>query len=244
MPRQAAGDKRSSACDEWEARRERRRVSRPSLRMLCWEAMGFYDKRILPKVVHFTCGQKPAMKQRAKVVPLAAGRVLEIGIGSGLNIPFYDPSKVTHLWGVDPSREMWAIAERSAEAHQLEAEFIETGAENIPLDRHAADTVVMTYTLCTVPEPVPALEEIRRVLKPGGRLLFCEHGEAPDASVRHWQRRLNPIWRYLGGGCNLNRRVPELLRQSGFVCDDLQTMYIPGWKPACFNYWGTAYPPT
>jgi ubiquinone/menaquinone biosynthesis C-methylase UbiE len=102
----------------------------------------------------------------------------------------------------------------------------------------------MTFTLCTVPEPGPALEEIRRVLKPGGKLLFCEHGEAPDASVRRWQRRLNPVWRCLGGGCNLNRRVPDLLRQAGFRCDDLQTMYIPGWRPACFNYWGTAFPPS
>jgi len=206
--------------------------------------MGFYDYYVLPRLVHFTCGQKPAMKQREKVVPLATGKVLEIGIGSGLNIPYYDPAKVTHLWGVDPSREMWAIAERNAEERHLEAEFIEAGAEDIPLERHAADTVVMTYTLCTVPDPIPALEEIRRVLKPGGRLLFCEHGEAPDTSVRRWQRRMNPVWRYLGGGCNLDRPVPDLLRQSGFVCDDLQTMYIPGWKPACFNYWGTAYPPT
>lgn len=204
--------------------------------------MGFYDKRILPKVVHFTCGQKPAMKQRAKVVPLAAGRVVEIGIGSGLNIPYYDTRKVTHLWGVDPSREMWAIAERNAKERHIDAEFLEAGAESIPLERHVADTVVMTFTLCTVPEPGPALEEIRRVLKPGGKLLFCEHGEAPDASVRRWQQRLNPVWRYLGGGCNLNRRVPDLLRQAGFRCDDLQTMYIPGWRPACFNYWGTAFP--
>lgn len=168
--------------------------------------MGFYDSYLLPRIVHFACGQNPAMKQREKIVPLAGGRVLEIGIGSGLNIPFYDPARVEHLWGLDPS----------------------------------ADTVVMTYTLCTLPEVLPALREVRRVLKPGGRLLFCEHGRAPDAAVRRWQELVNPAWRRLGGGCNLNRPIDELLREAGFELPDLQTMYIPGWKPACFNYWGTA----
>ena len=204
--------------------------------------MGFYDYFLLPRVVHFTCGLKPAMKQRQKVVPLAEGRVLEIGIGSGLNIPFYDASRVTHLWGLDPSAEMWAIAQKNAEEHHLEAEFIQSGAESIPLASGCADTVVMTYTMCTIPEVAPALAEIRRVLKPGGRLLFCEHGRAPDENVRRWQDRLNPLWGKLGGGCNLNRPISELLEQAGFHSADLRTMYIPGWKPACFNYWGSASP--
>lgn len=202
--------------------------------------MGFYDKHLLPHLVHFTCGLKPAMKQRAKVVPLARGRVLEIGIGSGLNIPLYDPRRVEHLWGLDPSSEMWAIAKKNAAAHHLDAEFIQSGADAIPLESHSADTVVMTYTLCTIPEIAPALSEIRRVLKPGGKLLFCEHGRAPDASVRRWQERLNPVWRSLAGGCNLNRPIDQLLEQAGFRSPDLQTMYIPGWRPACFNYWGSA----
>ena len=202
--------------------------------------MGIYDKYILPRVVHFTCGQKPAMKQRQKVVPRAYGRVLEIGIGSGLNIPFYDPEKVEHLWGLDPSEEMWAIAARNAESHHLDAKPLRSGAEAIPLENNAADSVVITYTLCTIPDARPALEEIRRVLKPGGILLFCEHGEAPDSKVRLMQDLANPLWRRLGGGCHLNRPIPTLLEQSGFCSDDLQTMYIPGWKPACFNYWGTA----
>jgi len=204
--------------------------------------MGFYDKFLLPRVVHFTCGLKPTMKQREKVVPLAEGKVLEIGIGSGLNIPYYDAHKVTHLWGLDPSAEMWAIAEKNAAEHHLDAEFIEAGAESIPLDNRVADTVVMTYTMCTVPEVQSALDEVRRVLKPGGKLIFCEHGEAPDKDVQRWQNRVNPIWRKLAGGCNLNRPVPRLLEQSGFRSPDMQTMYIPGWRPACFNYWGTASP--
>jgi len=204
--------------------------------------MGFYDKYLLPRVVHFTCGLNPAMKQRQKVVPLAEGKVLEIGIGSGLNIPFYDASRVHHLWGLDPSADMWAIAQKNAAEHHLDAEFIQSGAESIPLAAGSADTVVMTYTMCTLPEVAASLAEIRRVLKPGGRLLFCEHGRAPDANVRRWQDRLNPIWGVLGGGCNLNRPIKELLEQSGFHSADLQTMYIPGWKPACFNYWGSARP--
>jgi len=202
--------------------------------------MGFYDTYLLPKLVHGVCGLKPAMKQREKIVPLAEGRVLEIGIGSGLNIPFYKPDKVSHLWGIDPSPEMWAIAQKNAREHHLVAEFIECGAESIPLDSHSADTVVMTYTMCTIPDVASALHEIRRVLKPGGKLLFCEHGKAPDASVRRWQNRINPVWKKLGGGCNLNRPIAILLEASGFRSDDMQTMYIPGWKPACFNYWGTA----
>ena len=202
--------------------------------------MGFYDKHLLPRLVHLTCGLKPAMKQRQKVVPLAHGHVLEIGIGSGLNIPFYDASRVQHLWGLDPSAEMWAIAQKNAVEHHLEAEFIQSGAETIPLPSHSADTVVMTYTMCTIPEVESALAEIRRVLKPGGQLLFCEHGQAPDDDVRRWQNRLNPLWRTLAGGCNLNRPIGELLEQAGFSSVDLQTMYIPGWKPACFNYWGRA----
>ena len=204
--------------------------------------MGFYDKFVLPRLVHLSCGVKPARKQREKVVPLAAGRVLEIGIGSGLNLPYYRAAQVEHLWGLDPSREMWKLARKHADERHLEVEFLESGAEAIPLDSDQADCVVMTYTLCTIPDPEAALAEIRRVLKPGGRLIFCEHGKAPDPGVQRWQNRLNPIWGLIGGGCNLNRPIDDLLEKGGFRSPDMQTMYIPGWKPACFNYWGTANP--
>lgn len=202
--------------------------------------MGFYDKHLLPRLVHFTCGQNPSMRQRQKVVPLAEGRVLEIGIGSGLNIPFYDTQRVEHLWGLDPSAEMWAIAQKNAAEHHLDAEYIQSSAETIPLETNSADSVLMTYTMCTIPDIHQALDEVRRVLKPSGRLIFCEHGEAPDLNIQRWQNRLNPIWRSLAGGCNMNRPIPALLEKSGFRSDDLQTMYLPGWKPATFNYWGTA----
>ncbi len=202
--------------------------------------MSIYEKHLLPRVIHFVCGLKPATKQREKVVPLAEGRVLEIGIGSGLNIPFYDTHKVQHLWGLDPSADMWAIAQKHADRHHISAEFIQSGAEDIPLDDNSVDTVMMTYTLCTIPDVHTALDEIKRVLKPGGKLVFCEHGKAPDKSVQRWQDRINPLWGKIGGGCNLNRPIPNLLEQSGFKSSDMQTMYLPGWRPASFNYWGTA----
>ena len=202
--------------------------------------MGIYDKYLLPKLVHLTCRQSPTMRQREKVVPLAEGNVLEIGIGSGLNIPFYDPQKVDHLWGLDPSAEMWSIALKNATEHHLDAEFIQSGAECIPLGDNSADTVLMTYTMCTIPDVQTALEEVRRVLKPSGRLIFCEHGKAPDDNIQRWQNRINPLWKRLAGGCNMNRPIAGLLKQSGFVCEDMQNMYLPGWKPASYNYWGTA----
>ncbi len=202
--------------------------------------MGLYDKYLLPRLVHLTCGQKPNMRQRQKVVPLAAGKVLEIGIGSGLNIPLYDAAKVDHLWGLDPSAEMWAIAQKNARDNHIDAEFIQSGAESIPLDDNCVDSVLVTYTLCTIPDAQKALSEIKRVLKPSGRLIFCEHGKAPDIAVERWQNRLNPVWKRLAGGCHLNRAIPQLLEQSGFIISDMNTMYLPGWKPASFNYWGTA----
>lgn len=203
--------------------------------------MGIYQTHVLPRIVHLACGSKPPMKQREKVVPLARGRVLEIGIGTGLNLPFYRSDRVEHLWGLDPSREMWALAKKPPESHGFGIEFVEAPAEDIPLDDNCADTVLITYALCTIPEVKPALEEIRRVLKPEGCLIFCEHGLAPDPGVQRWQDRLNPLWKKVGGGCNLNRPIPGLIEHAGFRIRDLETMYIPGWKPASFNYWGTAY---
>jgi ubiquinone/menaquinone biosynthesis C-methylase UbiE len=202
--------------------------------------MGFYRKYILPRATHIACSLKPAMVQRGKVVPLAAGRVLEIGVGSGLNLPFYTPGNVEHLWGLDPSRENWNLTQGRRIPVDFDVEFLEASAEAIPLDDASADCVLLTYTLCTVPAVNPALEEMRRVLKPGGQLIFCEHGAAPDAAVRRWQDWLNPLWRRVSGGCNLNRSAPDLLQQGGFTIQTLDAAYIPGWKPASFNYWGTA----
>ena len=202
--------------------------------------MGFYSKYILPKVVHVTCSMKPNMRQREKVVPLAHGRVLEIGIGSGLNLPYYDASNVTKVWGLEPSPDMTRMAERAARAVPFDVEFIGLPGEEIPLEDDSVDTVLITYTLCTIPDTQPALRQMARVLKPGGKLTFCEHGAAPDPSVRRWQDRINPIWKRLGGGCHLNRAIPELIEEGGFRITGMETMYIPGWRPASFNYWGAA----
>lgn len=202
--------------------------------------MNAYQKYLLPRIINFACGLKPMMKQRQKVVPLAEGCVLELGIGSGLNLPFYNPSRVKHLWALDPSREMWALAEKKLGILDFGVEFIEAHAEDIPLDDGIADTVLITYTLCTIPDALSALKEARRVLKPDGRLVFCEHGLAPDERVQRWQNRCNPLWKTIGGGCNLNRPIADLIAQAGFSIRGMDTMYIPGWKPASFNYWGVA----
>jgi ubiquinone/menaquinone biosynthesis C-methylase UbiE len=180
------------------------------------------------------------MRQREKVVPLASGRVLEVGIGSGLNLPYYDRSTVEKVYGLDPSPDMTARAERAARSTGLRVEFIHSPAESIPLGAGSVDTVLVTYTLCTIPQPADALREMRRVLRPGGKLVFCEHGLAPDANVRKWQQIVTPVWRRLAGGCHLDRDIPALLAQGEFDVKQMDTMYLPGWRPATFNYWGVA----
>lgn len=203
-------------------------------------APGLYDRHVLPHLVHFACSLKPIRRQREKVVPLAQGRVLEIGIGSGLNLPYYDRGKISRLFGLEPSPEMTHKARRAAHAAGIDVEFINARAESVPLDSRSIDTVLMTYTLCTIPQAEAALREMGRVLRPGGKLLFCEHGLAPDESVRKWQNRITPLWKRFAGGCHLNRDIPALLAQGGFRVADMSTMYLPGWRPATFNYWGVA----
>jgi ubiquinone/menaquinone biosynthesis C-methylase UbiE len=201
--------------------------------------MGFYDRHILPHVLHLACGTKPIRYQRRKVVPQAHGRVLEIGLGSGLNLPFYDAAKVEMLYGLEPAAEMRALAGKAVAAAPFPVELIDLPGETIPLANASVDTVVTTYTLCTIPDAQRALEEMRRVLKPGGQLLFSEHGRAPDASVLRWQERLTPLWKKIGGGCHLARDIPALLRAGGFTPETLDAAYIPGPKPMSFHYWGT-----
>ncbi|MCR9104841.1 MAG: class I SAM-dependent methyltransferase [Gammaproteobacteria bacterium] len=203
--------------------------------------MSFYDDVILPRFINCACGTGPIMKQREKVVPLARGTVLEIGIGTGLNLPFYNPANVKKVIGLDPSAKSWELAADRAAALDFELEFIGLPGEDIPLDDNSVDSIVVTYSLCTIPDPVAALMGMARVLKPGGELVFSEHGAAPDPGVARWQDRINPVWRRMAGGCNLNRDIPHLLRSGGFALDDLQTAYLPGTpRIAGFNYWGRA----
>lgn len=174
------------------------------------------------------------------MVPFASGKVLELGFGSGLNLPFYDRARVRQVWALEPSAEMWALAEERVRGAAFPVEFVKASAEQIPLPDAAFDTVLVTYSLCTLSDVGRALREAARVLKPGGELLFCEHGLAPDPGVRRWQNRLNPIWKIVGGGCNLNRPIPSLIEEAGFRTLEVSTMYIPGWRPGSFNYWGRA----
>ena len=203
--------------------------------------MSLYDKYVLPKFLNCACGSKPVEYQRKKVVPNAEGIVLEVGIGSGLNLPFYDNSKVTQIWGLDPSEELSSMAKETAKNLDIDVKFISSGAEDIPLPDNYFDTALVTYTMCTIPEVIRANVEIKRVLKNTGKLIFCEHGKAPDLNIAKWQSRIDPIWGKLAGGCHLNRDIPSLLEDSGYKIIELDQMYLPSTpKVAGYNYWGFA----
>jgi ubiquinone/menaquinone biosynthesis C-methylase UbiE len=203
--------------------------------------LSFYNKYILPKVLNCTCASKPINYQRDKIVPLAEGVVLDVGIGSGLNIPFYNKTKIKQLYGLDPSKELLDIAKSVAKEKKLEIEFLECGAESIPLPDKSIDNVLITYTMCTIPDVAISNSEIMRILKDDGKLLFCEHGLAPDKNIAKWQKRINPLWSKIAGGCNLNKDIPNLIRSSGFKILNMEEMYLPGTpKFAGYNYWGVA----
>ncbi|MDE0747331.1 MAG: class I SAM-dependent methyltransferase [Porticoccaceae bacterium] len=203
--------------------------------------MSLYDKYILPSFLNCACGSKPINYQREKVVPQASGIILEVGIGSGLNIPFYDQAKVEKIIGLDPSIELHVMAKKTADQHNLAIDFIVGGAEKMDLPNDSVDTVLVTYTMCTIPDALSANKEMLRVLKPGGRLIFCEHGLAPDVGVSKWQSRIDPFWGKIAGGCHLNRNIPELIRSAGFQIQTMDEMYLPSTpKFAGYNYWGVA----
>jgi len=203
--------------------------------------MGLYDKYVLPKFLDVACGSKPILKQREKVVPHCTGRVLEVGMGSGLNLPYYNPSKIDIVFGLEPAPAMVALAKPKADAVPFPVEFIDLPGEEIPLEDNSIDTVLLTYTLCTIPGAEAALAGMRRVLKPGGKLLFCEHGRAPDAAIEKWQNRINGAWRHIAGGCNVNRDILGLIKASGFNITDMDSMYLPSTPRVLgFNYWGSA----
>jgi ubiquinone/menaquinone biosynthesis C-methylase UbiE len=202
--------------------------------------MGIYAKYILPSLINIACGLSPFVEQRKKIIPLATGNVLEIGIGTGLNLPLYNHKKVIRLTAIDPSLATWKKCTVDTKKLGFNFKFIIASAEQLPFDEYSFDTVVVTYSLCTIPDAKKALIEMRRVLKPEGLLLFCEHGIAPDKRVQRVQDKINPIWREVAGGCNLNRNIPQIIEESGFKNIKLETIYIPGWKPLSYNYWGTA----
>ena len=203
--------------------------------------MSFYEKYILPRFLNCACASEPIAFQRKKVTPLAEGKILEVGIGSGLNLPFYNKSKIIELWGIDPSEELNVMAKRVAKKEGLEVNFISSSAEDIPLPDNYFDTVLITYTMCTIPEVKRANDEIKRVLKNNGKMIFCEHGVSPDENIRKWQNRINSFWGKIAGGCNINRNIPALIENSGLKIIQMEEIYLPKTpKVAGYNYWGYA----
>jgi SAM-dependent methyltransferase len=187
---------------------------------------GFYSRRLLPALIDWSCGMPVVTAERRKVVPEAAGRVLDVGIGSGRNLPLYHPARVTSLVGLDPSAELLAYTRERARGMPFPVELLAQRAEDMDLPAQSFDTAVVTYTLCSIDGAREALEQLRRVLKPSGRVLFCEHGAAPEPSVRRWQQRLAPAWKRLAGGCDLLVDAPALLSGAGFRIERLDTHYL------------------
>lgn len=203
--------------------------------------VGFYDERILPHLVNLTMRNRRLMPYRERVISAAEGRVLEIGVGSGLNLPLY-PARAREILGLEPAPRLLAMSRSAAIRLSLPVTFIEGSAETIPLDDRSIDTVVTTWTLCTIPAVIQALREVRRVLRPDGQLLFVEHGLAPDDNVRKWQDWLTPAWKRIGGGCHLNRPIRMIVETADFTITHLETGYMKGPKPMTFLYEGCAKP--
>jgi len=201
----------------------------------------FYDRWVLPPILDLVMRQHQLLKYRREVVAAAIGRVLEVGVGSGLNFPLYD-KQVEIVFGIDPSPRLLAIARRRAAAAGIRAEFLQGSATAIPLADNTVDTVVMTWTLCSIADPLAALREMRRVLKPGGKLLFVEHGLSPEPGIERWQHRLTPIWCHVAGGCHLDRKMDDLIRLAGFDTTRLRTEYANGPRPMTYMYLGWATP--
>ncbi|HHL42640.1 MAG TPA: class I SAM-dependent methyltransferase [Hellea balneolensis] len=200
--------------------------------------MGFYSRHILPHVLDCACATKPIRKQREKVVPFAKGDVVEIGIGSGHNLPYYDQANVRSLIGIDPDEYVWKKSAKKRELFKKPLKRLGLSGEDIPLGDETADTVVVTYSLCTIPDPVRALHEMRRILKPGGELILTEHGQAPDDKTRRWQNRIDPVWKKISGGCHSGRDICSILHAGGFSPQNIEHDYIPGPKILSYHYWG------
>ncbi len=204
--------------------------------------MGFYAQYVLPRLIDLSMRNKEAARLRAEWIPHARGEVLEIGIGSGLNLPFYSP-EVQRVYGVDPSVELQRMARKRVAARRLPVEFLSQSAEEpLPLPNESVDTVVVTWTICSIPNVDQALQQMKRVLRPSGHLIFLEHGRSPDPSVVAWQDRLTPLWKTFTGGCHLNRKVDELITAAGFQIAELKTCYLSGPRPMSYIYQGFAQP--
>jgi ubiquinone/menaquinone biosynthesis C-methylase UbiE len=201
--------------------------------------MSLYERWIFPRILDLSMRSQEVTRYRKQLVPQAKGQVLEIGMGSGLNLPFYGPD-VERLYGLEPSAELRTMASRRVQKAGVGLTLLDCSAEQIRLGDRSMDTVVMTWTLCTIPDAARALAEVHRVLKPGGDLLFAEHGLARDAGVRVWQHRLTPLWTRIAGGCHLNRKIDDLISGAAFRLEELRTEYAKGPRPMTFMYVGRA----
>lgn len=189
--------------------------------------MSFYEDRVLPHIIDRACSMGQIMKLRGQVVPHAKGRVLEVGMGSAINMEFYNADEVEMVYGLEPSGGMRRKARLNLARSPITVEWLDLPGEKIPLKDHSVDTVLLTFTLCTIPDWHAALQQMWRVLKPGGELLFLEHGESPHGSTRKWQHRITPGWKKLAGGCHLNRNIADLIRHAGFEILELENLYVP-----------------
>jgi ubiquinone/menaquinone biosynthesis C-methylase UbiE len=201
--------------------------------------MRLYERWIVPRLLDLAMRNRLLDHYRQQTTESAQGLVLEIGVGSGLNLPLYCPA-VTRVVGLDPSSELLRVASRRAADAVVPVSLLRASAEQLPFVDAAFDAIVMTWTLCSIPNPMVALGEMRRVLKPGGRLLFVEHGLSPESRVARWQRRLTPYWKQIGGGCHLDRKMDALIRTAGFQIHAVETGYMAGPKPWTFMYQGSA----
>lgn len=190
--------------------------------------MGLYADRIVPRLTHFACGSGRIRAERAKIVPVAEGVIVEIGIGSGHNLSFYRPDRVRQVIGVEPQPEMLRLGAQTFAGAPVPVELRQGTAEDLPLDDDSADTAVVTFTLCSVADTAQALSELRRVLKPTGRMLVLEHGLSEDLGVARWQRRLDPLWTRLAAGCHINRPTVGMIEAAGFAFERVETFYLPG----------------
>ena len=202
----------------------------------------YYEAKILPSLINCCCATKPINYQRQKIIPQASGHILEIGIGSGLNFNYYNKANVSEVFAVEPDGVLLKKAKQNAELNNIDLNIQQLKAEELPFDNNSFDTVISTYTMCSIPGLGSAMSEINRVMKPNAKFLFSEHGKSPDSDILKWQKRMNGIQKRIAGGCHLDVDIPNEITKANFKIDKIDSMYVPGPKFLSYHYWGAASP--